>query len=155
MPVRNGTMWHLNWKVQVYMIKKYLYILYIHVPKQLSFFFWGWLLPCNWWRLCPTWFPRFARFQPRQISSEESMVLFHREKLKKLVRSLRQPKWYLYNLVTGFNQIEKYDRQIGSFPQGSGWKKMKPPPSNVYVTLCNQKQRNPPKEPMMVLPLVL
>ena len=28
-------------------------------------------------------------------------------------------KWYL-NLVDGFNPFEKYARQIGSFPQGSG-----------------------------------
>ena len=25
------------------------------------------------------------------------------------------------NLVGGFNPVEKYARQIGSFPQGSGW----------------------------------
>ena len=36
------------------------------------------------------------------------------------------------NLVGGFNPIEKYARQIGSFPQiGMKIKKMKPPPSNL------------------------
>ena len=35
-------------------------------------------------------------------------------------------------LVAGFNPIETYDRQIWSFPQGSGWKSknvLKPPPT--------------------------
>ncbi len=28
----------------------------------------------------------------------------------------------ILKLAGGFNPPEKYDRQIGSFPQGSGWK---------------------------------
>ena len=34
------------------------------------------------------------------------------------IQPMNQPK----SLVGGFNPIEKYDREIGSFPLGSGWK---------------------------------
>ena len=33
---------------------------------------------------------------------------------------IRKPSYG--HLVGSFNPIERYDRQIGSFPQGSGWK---------------------------------
>ena len=36
---------------------------------------------------------------------------------------LKKQYIYIYLLVGGFNPFEKYDRQIGSFPQGSGWNK--------------------------------
>ena len=39
-----------------------------------------------------------------------------------------------FKLVGGFNPFEKYARQIGSFPQGSGWKYKifeLPPPSKA------------------------
>ena len=49
-------------------------------------------------------------------------------------------------LVGGFNPLEKYARQIGSFPQGSGNKKyLKPPPSLVI----SFKKRKTPKQPAL------
>ena len=39
-------------------------------------------------------------------------------------RSWREYSWSIYGLVGGFNPFEKYARQIGSFPQGSGWEKI-------------------------------
>ena len=45
------------------------------------------------------------------------------------------------NLVDGFNPLQKYDRQIGSLPQFSGWKK------HVWVatTLAIMVDYNGPK----------
>ena len=46
-------------------------------------------------------------------------------------------KWYLENETLGggwTNPLEKNDRQVGSFPQGSGWKKKMfelPPPKDT------------------------
>ena len=46
-----------------------------------------------------------------------------------------QKRLIQYNPGGRFDPVEKYDRQIGSFPHGSEWKMnnvlMKPPPSNV------------------------
>ena len=48
-----------------------------------------------------------------------------------LGRKIRKPSHG--HLVGSFDPIERYDRQIGSFPQGSGWKwkSLKPPPSHL------------------------
>ena len=63
---------------------------------------------------------------------------------KKKERSQRTIQVFL---VGGFNPYEKYAREIGSFPEGSGWKFQKIcqlPPATIYVhQMCHFWSRQP------------
>ena len=56
-----------------------------------------------------------------------------------------------FKQVGGFNPFEKYARQIGSFPQGSGWKwkRVKPPPRYTWkaIVVINSGSTLPPQLP--------
>ncbi len=52
---------------------------------------------------------------------ETYCIFSHQDGVHKLFTSMRTVR-FIGSLVGGFNPSEKYDPQIGSSPQGSGWK---------------------------------
>ncbi len=78
----------------------------------------------------PLWHPK----QPPSTRKDRLLSWYALER-----KSIPGSQW-TKSLVGGFNPFEKYARQIGSFPQGSGWKYKifeLPPPRSVWEMPCN------------------